>query len=126
MAPMLKAAWTGSSSQAVPGTRAPPGNSAPGTTGPSSLAQSGIAQRQKCAAQTVHQAQPGRLVGRRALDRGAHGVVGHVDKDLVRRGPVRSKPRRSSETHLLAGDHAHRYRPPFFKSFSLSCCSCTW
>src|SRR5688500_11939015 len=41
MAPMLNAAITGSSSQDVPGTRAPPGNVAPGTTGPSSFVHSG-------------------------------------------------------------------------------------
>ncbi len=41
IAPMLKAACTGSSSKEVPGTRAPPGMTAPGTTGPSSFLQAG-------------------------------------------------------------------------------------
>jgi hypothetical protein len=42
MVPMLNAADTGSSSCAVPGTRAPPRMPAPGTTGPISLVQAGI------------------------------------------------------------------------------------
>ena len=38
---MLKAACTGSSSNEVPGTRAPPGIVAPGTTGPNLRTQAG-------------------------------------------------------------------------------------
>jgi hypothetical protein len=38
---MLKAAMTGSSSNDVPGTLAPPGIVAPGTTGPSNFVHAG-------------------------------------------------------------------------------------
>jgi hypothetical protein len=41
MAPMLNAAWIGSSWNWVPGTRAPSGTTVPRTTGPSSLVQAG-------------------------------------------------------------------------------------
>src|SRR3546814_4950636 len=37
--PMLNAAWAGSSSNEVPGTRAPPGISPPGTSGPRCFTQ---------------------------------------------------------------------------------------
>ncbi|MNT54498.1 hypothetical protein D3C72_1916670 [compost metagenome] len=41
IAPMLKAACTGSSTKLVPGTRAPLATLIPGTSGPSSLLQAG-------------------------------------------------------------------------------------
>ena len=70
------------------GHAGPAGQLGPRNHGPQQPAAVPIAKRQKCAAQTVHQAQPGRFVGRRALDRGAYDVVGHLDKNLVRRGPI--------------------------------------
>jgi len=44
MAPILKAAWTGSSWNWVPGTFAPCGTTVPGTTGPSNFRQAGYSR----------------------------------------------------------------------------------
>ena len=47
MAPMSKAAFTGSSWKGVPGTLAPLGTTVPGTIGPSSLVQAGYSSASK-------------------------------------------------------------------------------
>ena len=47
IAPMLNAAWTGSSWNCVPGTLAPLGTTVPGTIGPSSLVQAGYSSASK-------------------------------------------------------------------------------
>ena len=83
IAPMLKAACTGSSWNDVPGTFAPLGTTVPGTIGPSSLVQAGYVERLEAAAQRVDQAVARGVVGASLRDLVLRDVVGDVDQDLV-------------------------------------------